>query len=84
MNKPVFPKINRPWLKNYDPHIPEDIYYPRTNLVRLFENTARKYPTKIFLTSKEYTFSFDCVRNLVDNLTTSLIHHGLKKGIVLP
>ena len=80
MNKPVYPKINRPWLKNYDRHIPEDIYYPRTNLVRLFEDTARKYPDKLFLTSKEYTFSFNCVRNLVDNLTKSLICLGLKKG----
>ncbi|MDP2964683.1 MAG: long-chain fatty acid--CoA ligase [Pelolinea sp.] len=88
MDKAKFLQPNRFWLKNYDRHIPADIHYQRTNLVKLFEDTAKKYPNKPFLTSNEYTFSFECVSNLVDNLTISLIRLGLKKGdrvaLILP
>ena len=80
MKKSKFTNENRPWLKNYDRHIPADIHYPQTNLVKLFEDTASKYPNKTFLTSKGYDFSFNRVRKFVDTLAKRLIQFGLKKG----
>lgn len=88
MKKSEFSNRNRPWLKNYDRHIHADIHYPQTNLVKLFEDTASKYPNKTFLTSKGYAFSFNRVRKFVDNLAKRLIQFGLKKGdrfaLILP
>ena len=88
MNEPNFPKTERPWLKNYDRHIPSEIYYPKINLVSLFEKTANEFPDKPFLIFNGYVFSYESIRNLVYNLSNNLIHLGLKKGdrvaLILP
>lgn len=88
MNNDNFLNDSPPWVKNYDPHIPSEIHYPKTNLVFLFESTAKKFPDKPFLSVKNYEFSFGYVHKLVENLSRSLISLGLIKGdgvaLILP
>jgi long-chain acyl-CoA synthetase len=88
VNNSLVSNINRSWLRNYDRHIPPEMYYPRFTLPRLFEDTVRKYPDKPFLISNEFSLSFKRVQNLVNNLAISLIRLGLHKGdraaLILP
>lgn len=78
----------RPWLKNYDLHVTEEIAFPQTNLARLFNISAEKYPNKTFLSFNDLYFSFNQIYKLSKNLTTNLVKMGLKKGkrvaLILP
>ncbi len=88
MNKFIPLQEPRPWLKNYDPHIPQKIHYPQSSINALFKKTAEKFKDKPFLEWKEYEFTFGNVKHLVENLTNNLIRQGMVKGdrvaLILP
>lgn len=88
MNKFIPLQKPRPWLKNYDPHIPQKIYYPKSSINALFDKTAEKFKDKPFLVWKGYEFTFSHVQQLVENLTNNLIRQGMVKGdrvaLILP
>ena len=80
--------FSRPWLRNYDPHVPAEIQFPLTNLFVLFQTTAVKYPNETFLSINNFDFSFGLIYELVENMAKNLINKGLKKGervaLILP
>ena len=41
--KPDPKSIPRPWLKHYDPHVPETLDYPRQSLPELFRISTEKH-----------------------------------------
>jgi len=79
---------SRPWLKSYDPHVPSEIEYPKTNLAALFYTAAEKYPEKTFISINNLNFSFGKTCEYVENMARNLIFLGLKKGervaLILP
>ena len=81
-------KFPRPWLNNYDSHVPWDIQYPQTNLSALFEATVNNYPDMPFISINNSEFTFMQILGLAENLAKNLVRMGLKKGervaLILP
>jgi len=70
----------KPWLKFYEPHVPEHIDYPRTTIPAALAETARKHPdhpNTIFMgraiTYREYD-------EAVDRFAAALQGLGVQKG----
>jgi long-chain acyl-CoA synthetase len=70
----------KPWLKFYEPHVPESIDYPQTVMPAVLEETARKYPDHTALIFKDAKITFREYNELVDRFAAALQQLGVKKG----
>jgi len=70
----------KPWLNQYDSHVPSSLIYPQLSLVDLLRNSVQKYPENAFLIYEKSKFSFSNVNHLSDQLAFSLIRLGVKPG----
>ena len=70
----------KPWLKFYEPHVPEFIDYPDTIMPAVLEETARKYPDATALIFKDTKLSFREYNESVDRFAAALQKLGVKKG----
>jgi long-chain acyl-CoA synthetase len=70
----------KPWLKFYEPHVPEFIDYPDTIMPAVLEETARKYPDVTALIFKDAKLSFREYNESVDCFAVALQKLGVKKG----
>ncbi len=70
----------KPWLKFYEPHVPEHIDYPQTTMPAVLEETARKYPDRTALIFKGATVTFREYNAAVDRFAAALQGLGVKKG----
>jgi long-chain acyl-CoA synthetase len=72
--------MEKPWLKFYEPHVPEHIDYPSTTMPAALEETARKYPGLTALIFKDTKISFREYNEAVDRFAAALQGLGIKKG----
>jgi long-chain acyl-CoA synthetase len=72
--------MEKPWLKSYEPHVPESIDYPDTVMPAALEETARKYPDLTALIFKDAKITFREYNELVDRFAAALQKLGVKKG----
>jgi len=70
----------KPWLKFYEPHVPERIDYPATVMPAVLEETARKYPDHVALIFKGTKVTFSEYNAAVDRFAAVLQGLGVKKG----
>ncbi len=80
--------MEKPWLKFYDPTVPEHIDYPQIPLHKLLQMSAEKHPNRVALIfgaplgsryqAKQITYRE--LDNLVDKFAAGLQKLGVKKG----
>ena len=72
--------MQKPWLKFYEPHIPEHIDYPETVMPAVLEETARKYPDHTALIFNNAKIPYREYNEAVDRFAAALQGLGVKKG----
>jgi long-chain acyl-CoA synthetase len=72
--------MQKPWLKFYEPHVPEHIDYPETTMPAALEETARKYPNHTALIFKGTEITYREYNEAVDRFAAALQGLGVKKG----
>jgi long-chain acyl-CoA synthetase len=70
----------KPWLKFYEPHVPEHIEYPTMTLSAAQEETARKHPDHTAIIFKDYRISHREFNDLINRFAAALQGLGVKKG----
>ena len=72
--------MEKPWLKSYEPHVPEHIDYPETVMPAALEETARKYPDHTALIFNNAKITYRDYNEAVDRFAAALQGLGVKKG----
>ena len=79
---------SRPWLKNYDPGVPQSINYPAVSVPQMLAASARKNPHQPCTIFNETAITYQEMDRLTDRFSSALNHHGVKAGdrvgILLP
>jgi len=70
----------KPWLKSYEPHVPEHLDYPTSTMPVILEQVAAKYPDRPALIYKGTHISFREYNEIVDRLAAAFQSFGVKKG----
>lgn len=70
----------KPWLKFYEPHVPEHIEYPQITLPSVLEATARKYPEHPAMIFKGAVIRYREFNEAVDHFAAALQGLGVKPG----
>jgi long-chain acyl-CoA synthetase len=71
---------NKPWLKAYEPHVPEHMVYPDTTLPAALETTARNHPEHPAMIFKGASFTFREFNDAVNHFAAALQGLGVKPG----
>lgn len=71
---------DRPWLKSYDPGVPDHIDYPDVPLFWFLEESARKYPEMPCTIFKGAKISYREMNTITNRLAAGLAALGVKKG----
>ncbi len=72
--------MEKPWLKFYEPHVPEHLDYPQLTMPAILAETARKYPDYTALIFKDTKINFREYDQAVDRFAAALQKLGVKKG----
>jgi long-chain acyl-CoA synthetase len=73
--------MNKPWLKNYDPGVPQTLApYPDIPLFQFLEGSARKYPDKPCTIFKGAIVTYKQMNDITDQIAAGLASLGVKKG----
>jgi long-chain acyl-CoA synthetase len=70
----------KPWLKFYEPHVPEHIDYPQTTIPVALEETALKSPDHPAMVFKDNHITFREYNEAVDRFGAALQALGVEKG----
>jgi long-chain acyl-CoA synthetase len=70
----------KPWLKFYEPHVPEHMDYPRTTIPAALAETARKYPDHPNTIFMGHTITYREYDEMVDRFAAALQGLGVQKG----
>ena len=62
----------KPWLKFYEPHVPEHIDYPQTTLPAALEETAHKYPDHPAFIFRDNKITYREFNEAVDRFAAAL------------
>ncbi len=76
----VFPYSKRPWMKHYDPGVPETVACPSTSLWTLLEEAAQKYPKRPALRFYGATISYEELHKKALDFASALAELGVAKG----
>ncbi|MGB8643866.1 MAG: long-chain fatty acid--CoA ligase [Anaerolineae bacterium] len=72
--------MDKPWLKHYEPHVPEHINYPDMLLPQALKHSAEKYPERAAIIFKGARMSYAELDETVDRLAAALQQLGVAKG----
>jgi long-chain acyl-CoA synthetase len=70
----------KPWILNYDAHVPTSLTYPQISIIDLFKESIKKFPNNICLIYEDFEFSYSEVDILSDHVAAGLIQLGVKPG----
>jgi len=70
----------KPWLKFYEPHVPEHIETPETTMPAALEETARRYPGHPAMIFMGNPIAYQAFNEAVDRFGAVLQGLGVKKG----
>ncbi len=70
----------KPWLKHYEPHVPEHLTYPEVILPDVLRQTAQAYPSQTAMIFKGARLSYAEFDRAVDRFAAGLQNLGVKKG----
>jgi long-chain acyl-CoA synthetase len=71
---------NKPWLRFYEPHVPEHIAYPTQTLPEILNTTAQKHYYRRAMIFKGGRISYGEFNRAVNRLAAGLQKLGVKKG----
>ncbi len=72
--------MEKPWLKFYESHVPEQIDYPQVTMPAALEETTHKYPDHTALIFKDAKLDFQTYNQAVDRFAAALQGLGVNKG----
>ncbi len=72
--------MEKPWLSNYDPGIPETIEYPDVPLHHFLEENARRYPTGPATIFYDSMLTYSELDALANQIAHALIGMGVQRG----
>jgi len=75
--------VEKPWLKFYEPGVPEEIDIPELPLQSLLEEAARDFPDNVAFIFLGQEMTYREVNEQADRLATALANLGIKKGDVV-
>ncbi len=70
----------KPWLRFYEPHVPEHIEYPATTLPAVLDEVARQYPDHTALIFQNRKMTYREYNEAVNRFAAALQDLGVKKG----
>ena len=70
----------KPWLKFYEPHVPEYIDYPEMTLPEALVETAQKHPDHVAHIFKDNKITYREYMDAVNRFAAALQELGVKKG----
>jgi len=71
---------SRPWLKNYEPHVPAGIQYPDKTIPQFLSDTQGKHPRYIACTFNDIDTTYEELNGKVNGMAHALKGLGVKKG----
>jgi long-chain acyl-CoA synthetase len=74
------PYAAKPWLKNYDEGVPTHIDYPKMNLYKILDNTAKEFGNNTAIWFQKRKISYKEFKDIADRLATALRNLGVKQG----
>ena len=72
--------MNRPWLKQYERHVPHTIRYPEIPVHRWLLDTAANHPDHVAVSFNEMHFTYREMNERVNRLAQALRKMGVVKG----
>jgi long-chain acyl-CoA synthetase len=72
--------VRKPWLKFYEPHVPERLEYPDKVLPALLRETAQQYPERTAIIFRGTTLSYREFDAAVDRFAAALRRLGVGAG----
>lgn len=78
--KPDPKSIPRPWLKHYDPHVPETLDYPRQSLPELFRISTEKHADRSAVKFLGKSLSYAQIEKSANAFAAYLESKGVGKG----
>ncbi|PKN65861.1 MAG: long-chain fatty acid--CoA ligase [Deltaproteobacteria bacterium HGW-Deltaproteobacteria-15] len=73
-------KMNRPWLKQYERHVPHTIPYPAIPVHRWLLDTAAAHPDDVAISFNEIHFTYREMNDRVNRLARAMQKMGVVKG----
>jgi long-chain acyl-CoA synthetase len=70
----------KPWLKNYEPHVPPTLEYPETPIPVILREKAAQYPDHPIIIFKGRTIRFGDFDQMVDRFAVALQGLGVQRG----
>jgi long-chain acyl-CoA synthetase len=72
--------MEKPWVKQYDPGVPETIAYPDKTIEQILAATAVRSPDSVVTLFKGAVLTYRQLDERVDRMTAALQQLGVKKG----
>ncbi len=72
--------MNRPWLKQYERHVPQSLTYPEIAIHRLLLDTVDRHPDHVAITFNEIHFTYKELNERVNRFAHALLKMGVEKG----
>ena len=70
----------KPWLKFYEPHVPEHIDYPNTNMPAVLTESATRHPQRNYIVYKGKEIAYEAFNQDVDRFAAALQAFGIAEG----
>ena len=70
----------KPWLKSYQPDVPENVEYEEICLPGIFQRTVERFPDNKALNFQGYELSYSQLQKMVDLCAAHLHNFGVSKG----
>jgi long-chain acyl-CoA synthetase len=70
----------KPWLKNYEPHVPQRIQYPDSTIPQFLLDTEGKHPRYIASTFNDSDITYEELNGKVNGMAHALKGLGVEKG----
>jgi len=72
--------MNKPWLKQYEAHVPHSLTYPKIPIHRFLSDTVARHPDHVAMTFNEIHFTYKDLNERVNRFAHALLKLGVEKG----
>lgn len=77
------PYSSKPWLKHYDPHVPEKLNYPWTSFIDMARKTFKEVPDRAAMIYIDTVITFGELDKMSNKFANFLLDKGVKPGDVV-
>jgi long-chain acyl-CoA synthetase len=72
--------MNKPWLKQYEAHVPHSLTYPEVPIHRFLSDTVDRHPDYVAMSFNEIHFTYNELNERVNRFAHALLKLGVEKG----